>query len=246
MSSTSETGHAKNLAHFQHLIAVCKSYGPTYNPNRSSLQIASLQAQLTQAQAALAAVTITKTTFDNATNNRKEGFANLQAFSTQVVSALTAAGASDLAVADAKVSVRKLQGRRAATIKPAAAPATGPTEAVQDKHISVSQVSFDSQVDHFSKLVQTVLQQPNYNPNEKLLTVTALQAQLAQLSNLNSNVINTYTDWYKARINRSNVLYNTVTGLTQTASDVKQYVKSIFGVSSNEYKQLSGLAFKVV
>jgi len=32
MASTIETGHAKNVANFQHLIAFVKGYGEMYNP----------------------------------------------------------------------------------------------------------------------------------------------------------------------------------------------------------------------
>lgn len=245
MTSTSETGHSKNVAHFQQLIAFCKSYGPAYNPSRNQLTITSLEAALAQAQAALASVTATKTTFDNATNNRKEGFTDLKKFATQVVSALKASGASSLAVADAKTSARKMQGRRAKAITPPATPAANLTEAKEDKHISVSQLSFDSQVEHFSKLVQTVSQQPNYNPNEKPLTIGTLQNQLQQLASLNNDVINTYTDWNKARLNRTAVFYTPLTGLVQVAADVKDYVKSIFGASSNEFKQAAALSFKI-
>ena len=34
MASTSETGHAKNVANFQNLIAFVTGYGATYNPSK--------------------------------------------------------------------------------------------------------------------------------------------------------------------------------------------------------------------
>jgi hypothetical protein len=39
MASTSETGHAKNVANFQDLIAFVKGYGTTYNPSKSALKL---------------------------------------------------------------------------------------------------------------------------------------------------------------------------------------------------------------
>ena len=39
MASTSETGHAKNVANFQNLIAFVKAYGETYNPSKEALKI---------------------------------------------------------------------------------------------------------------------------------------------------------------------------------------------------------------
>lgn len=49
MPSTSETGHAKNVANFQDLISFCTGYGATYNPSKAALSVANLQAQLTAA-----------------------------------------------------------------------------------------------------------------------------------------------------------------------------------------------------
>lgn len=36
MASTSEVGHAKNVANFQDLIAFVDGYGATYNPTKNS------------------------------------------------------------------------------------------------------------------------------------------------------------------------------------------------------------------
>ena len=46
-------------------------------------------------------------------------------------------------------------------------------------------------------------------------------------------------------IERNQSLYNPLTGLVQTAKEVKQYVKSVFGTTSPQYKQVSGLEFKI-
>ena len=39
MASTSEVGHAKNVANFQDLIEFVTGYGATYNPSKSSLKL---------------------------------------------------------------------------------------------------------------------------------------------------------------------------------------------------------------
>ena len=49
-----------------------------------------------------------------------------------------------------------------------------------------------------------------------------------------------------ARIARNEVLYKEKTGLVDTAFDVKVYIKSLFGASSPQYKQISKLAFKAL
>jgi hypothetical protein len=74
MASTSETGHAKNVANFEELIGFCNGYGAAYNPSKALIKITALQTLLTGAQGALAAVKSAKTEFDNTTNDREIAF----------------------------------------------------------------------------------------------------------------------------------------------------------------------------
>jgi hypothetical protein len=48
MASTSETGHAKNVANFEDLISFCNGYGVSYNPSKAILQIGNLTPSLAQ------------------------------------------------------------------------------------------------------------------------------------------------------------------------------------------------------
>lgn len=70
MPSTSETGHAKNVANFETLISFCTGYGATYNPSRDALKVANLQTLLIAAKAAISDCKANETTFDNATDAR--------------------------------------------------------------------------------------------------------------------------------------------------------------------------------
>lgn len=112
MSSTFETGHAKNVANFENLISFCKDYGGDYNPSKASLTIPKLAELLELAQKELGKTKSAKTGFDNSTNSRRIAFEDLKPFSTKVINALAVSGASDLAVQDAKAINRKIQGFR--------------------------------------------------------------------------------------------------------------------------------------
>jgi hypothetical protein len=46
-----------------------------------------------------------------------------------------------------------------------------------------------------------------------------------------------------ARIERDEALYGEDTGLEDVSQDVKKYVKSLFGATRPQYKQVSGLKF---
>lgn len=243
MPSTSETGHAKNVANFQDLISFCKGYGATYNPSKAALTIANLETQFATAQTILNSVKTTQTAFNNATNKRMEAFKPLKSHSTKIINALDATDATAETVKDARTINRKLQGQKANGTKAAAPLSEGATPPA-DKTISTSQQSYDQQMEHFSKLIELLASDSNYTPNEADLTVAANQTKLTELKNTNTAVVDTYTNWSNSRIGRNNSLYNPLTGLVNTALDVKKYVKSIFGASSPQYKQVSKLEFK--
>ena len=78
MPSNFETGHAKNVSHFESLISFCKGYGSKYNPSRDALKIANLETQHTNAEASLDDVKEQKKDFDNGTNTRKDTFKPLK------------------------------------------------------------------------------------------------------------------------------------------------------------------------
>ena len=65
MASTSETGHAKNVANFQDLISFVVGYGATYNPTKDALKLPQLNALLTTSQTSLAEVVTKNTAYNN-------------------------------------------------------------------------------------------------------------------------------------------------------------------------------------
>ena len=242
MASTSETGHAKNVANFEDLISFCNGYGGSYNPSKAILQIGNLTTLHGNAQNSITGVTSSKTAFANATNARQTGFDPLKKLCTRIVNALDATDATDKMVKDAKTINNKIQGKRA-EVKPKAAPAPG-SEAAEDKTISVSQQSYDALVDNFGKLIDLVGTEPTYTPNETELQISTLQTNLGNLKATNTAVINSYTNYSNSRITRDSILYGQTSGLVDVALEVKKYVKSVFGATSPQYKQVSKLEFK--
>ncbi len=241
MASTSETGHAKNVANFEDLISFCTGYGTQYNPSKAILQIANLTTLRTNAQNSIASVTASKTAFSNATNARQAAFDPLKKHSTRVVNALDATDATDKLVKDAKSINNKIQGKRAGEKpKPVSIPSD---DAAGDKSISVSQQSYDSLIDNFDKLIQLVGTEPTYTPNETDLQISTLQTGLGNLKTVNTAVINAYTNYSNSRITRNNILYAPTSGLVDIALEVKKYVKSVFGATSPQFKQVSKLEF---
>ena len=238
-SSVSEVGHAKNVANFADIIAYCTAYGTTYNPSKAALQLTALNTLLTSAQTELANVTTAKNAFDTVTGDRQLTFEPLKPLATKVFNYLSVTDATSETIADAKTINNKLQGKRTGTTAE-----NPPTEGEnQNNTVSVSRQSYDMLTENFSALIDLVSSVPSYTPNETELTTTSLTAYLGVLQTANTNVINAEVAYSNARISRNSVLYSENTGLVDIASDVKKYVKAIFGATSPQYKQISGIKF---
>lgn len=248
MASTSETGHAKNVANFEDLISFCQGYGAAYNPSKNNLKVAQLQTQLASCKANISSVTSTSVAFNNAVNTRMIAFDGLKKLSTRLVNALDAVGATAQAVKDAKTTNAKVQGSHSKLTKADSGKVIDTSAPITEtpKTISSSQQSYDSLIEHFSKMITILSTEPTYLPNENELKVVTLNTQLLNLKNANTAVINAYTTVSNSRISRDQSLYNPSNGLCVTAKEVKAYVKSLFGATSPQYKQISKLEFKTV
>jgi hypothetical protein len=238
MASTSETGHAKNVANFEDLISFITSYGPTYNPTKLPIKLASLNTLFTTAKTDILNVTTKSIAFNNTTNARALLFDPLRTLSTRLVSALSTTDASTEAVKDAKTINRKLQGKRAKEIQTPTNPNTPPPN-----NISTSQQSYDQLIEHFTKLIELLKTEATYTPNEVELKIVTLTTQLAALKTANTNVSNAYTAVSNARITRDKTLYKDKTGLYDISTDVKNYIKSLYGANAPEFKQISKVKF---
>jgi hypothetical protein len=249
MASTSETGHAKNVANFENLVSFCVGYGATYNPSKANLKVPALQTQLASCKANITAVTSTSVAFNNAVNARIIAFFGIRKLSTRLVNALDATGATAQTVKDLKTVNAKVQGSKLTKADAGKAAKTiDPNAPVVDtpKTISSAQLSYSSLIEHIATIITILSTEPTYLPNEVDLKVATLNTLLTNLKNTNTGVINAYTTVSNSRIARDQSLYNKTNGLCETANEVKKYVKSVYGATSPQYKQLSAIQFKTV
>lgn len=233
MSSTSEKGHAKNVANFKTVIVFTTGYGTPYNPSNPALAIPELEAKWEAAKLKLKGVKDTKEPFDSITGERQILFAPLKPLATKVINSLIAQQAPSTVIKDARTIVRKLSGKRTKEL----------TEETEKLKISVSQQSYDRLVDNFQELIVLADTEPKYNPNEDDLKITALQTYQTKLDEKNTDVKTAYVPYNNAMIARDVELYADNTGLVDIALDVKNYVKSVFGANSPQYRQISAIVF---
>lgn len=246
MATQSETGHAKNVANFEDLISFCTGYGIAYNPAKNSIKLTALNTLFTSAKSSLTAINTALPPWTNAINARDIVFAPLNKLITRVVNAAAASNVSKQVIADVKTIARKLQGKRGSDKLPTIVDDPNTPEDESQKSISASQMSFDQRIENMDKLIQLLASQSGYAPNETDLKVATLTTLLADMRTKNTAAINPLTPLSNARIARNTILYATGTGLIDIAGEVKKYVKSVFGGTSPQYKQVSGLKFTKV
>ena len=238
MASTSEVGHAKNVANFQDLIEFVIGYGETYNPSKNSLKLPQLIALRETAQTKLNDVIAKNTIYNNKVNERMVAFGNLKSFSTRLVNALQTTDATNETINNAKTFNRKMQGKKASTTQAPTDP-NAPAPAT----ISTSQQSYDQLIQHLTGLKSVLETEPSYTPNEIELQIATIDSKIADLSAKNTAVATAYTNISNSRISRNETLYTNENGIYETASEVKKYIKSVFGASSPQYNQVSGIKF---
>lgn len=238
MASTSETGHAKNVANFQDLISFVTGYGATYNPNKTALKLPQLTALYTSSLTSLADVVTKNTAYNNKVNERVVAFKDLKSLSTRLINALQTTDATPEKIADAKAFNKKMQGVRAKAVETPADP-----NAPAPNTISTSQQSYDQQIQHLAGIISVLETETSYAPNETELQIATLTAKQTDLTAKNSAVATAYANISNSRIARDTTIYGTDTGLFDIASEVKKYVKSVYGATSPQFAQVKGIEF---
>lgn len=241
MSASAETGHAKNLSNFQTLIEFVSGYETTYNPGKDNLKIPQLNLIATNAHAKLTDVIQKNTHYNTAVNNRVIAFQNLRTLSNRLISALETSKASKETIKDARVYNRKLQGKKllsSAVVIDLDTPA--PVK------ITMKQQSFDQQIQDFNTLISILESEKNYTPKENDLKINTLSTKQSDLLSKNKEVSAAYISVSNSRIMRDRTLYGSEIGLVDVATEVKKYVKSVYGAKSPEFEMIKNIRFRKV
>ena len=243
MSRKSESSHLKNVTNLDELITYVASYGESYKPSRATIRLDALKALSASAKPYLSAVSNALPPYDNAVAARKVAFAPVGKLVTRVNNAIKATETTEQVDESVRTIVRKLQGRRATPKKTEAQKAAALADGQAIVEISSTQMDYDTRVDNLDKLTKLLTTIPLYAPNEEELKVTTLSTLHNNLKVKNTEVIGAEVILSKARLARNKVLYQPLTGLVDIALDTKTYIKSAFGATSPEYKQISKLKF---
>ena len=236
MPSTSEVGHAKNLANLQKLTEQVITF-TNYNPPVDNLKIANLQTLYTTASTKLSEVEDKRHANKNAITLRQSSFENLKSTSTKIINHLEILGLPQGTIDQAKSLNRVIQGGQKKTTTP-------PDENGQPAPtVSTSRQSYTQQAENFGILLQLLATIPSYSPNEDDLKLTNLNSYKDALVSSTQSVDQTEAELNTKLIERDNILYTDGAGLYSIAQNVKKYVKSLYGATSPVYSNVSAIKF---
>jgi hypothetical protein len=238
MAANTESGHAQNVAKLGELKSSVLTFGDLYNPPKESLKLISLTALEQKGKDAISAVHAAFANYSKAITAREFTFDTLPKLVTRIINSLKACDTTEQVDESAKSIVRKLQGRRASARKTEDEKAASGVAGVEMIEHSSSQMSFDSRLDNFDKLIKLLLTVEQYKPNEADLKVESLEKLLNDLRMKNAAVVTAASLLSSARRSRDEILYKANSGIVDIAMDVKSYIKSLFGASSQQYKQV--------
>lgn len=236
MTSQSEVGHAKNVANLQKLTEQVITF-TNYNPPVDNLKVVNLQTLYTAAFTKLSEVEDKRHANKNAITLRQSAFENLKSTSTKIINHLEILGLPDGTIDQAKSLNRVIQGgQKKTTAPPDENGNPAPT-------VSTSRQSYTQQAENFGILLQLLATIPTYVPNEDDLKLVTLNTYKDSLVSSTQSVNQTEAELHTKLIERDNLLYADGTGLYYIAQNVKKYVKSLYGATSPEYSNVSGIKF---
>ena len=236
MSSTSEKGHAKNVANLKTLTTYLTSLQPNYNPTKTAITVASLQTLFTGCTSSMDGIKIAQPPYAAAVDAQELAFKPLSKLVTRVLNSY-ATVVEDKQELQTAISLKnKITGTGPKPKKP---------ENPDADTVSGSKLSYDNRIDNLFALIKVLENNSNYKPNETDLQTGSLTTYANELKTKTEAVDAVSTPIINGRIVRNNILYADKTGfIPETINDVKSYIISVFGANSPQIKYINTLKFK--
>jgi hypothetical protein len=245
-----ENGHSKNLANLKKLIIVVTSFGTKYAPRLDTIQIAALQALLATVKESMDNANEKEVAYHKAVSIRRAAYVAGRQTITRVICMLRATNCEDEVKEIASALVRKLRGshlRKKAIVKSASVTATDKTlKKATATATTYNQRGFVDELQYINKLMILIRTIPQYNPIEEKVKINSVMAMYNDLLVKNNVVISATVAYNTAKIHRYNICYISETGMVDITYAVKNYVESVYGYTSLQYKECTKLSFKKI
>ncbi|MDR1371961.1 MAG: hypothetical protein LBJ17_02380 [Dysgonamonadaceae bacterium] len=241
-NSSIETGIAICVSNFKTVISHLIASGDKYNPQNRRIMISTLQDQLSRVQTSIDVVFSAQSQTVIAEGILKETFAPLRAIITRVLAVVNTLSLSYVTRLHITNIIRKIRYRRARLMP--VVPQNKAGEPVS--YITVSQSDFTLQITFLSQLIDQLYHLSDYAPDESDITISGLLIQLSRMRIASDLVTQSHRRLSLARDARNILLYAPVSGMMDTASYIKNYVRSLFGAENSVYKKINKLKFSKV
>jgi len=235
--------HQQNVDNLELIIAMVATFEPAYDPSEVRLSIPNLKLTEAKGDAVLLRLKEAEIACGLAVAARTAVFGGFDGFVTRVINAFRISDVAEQTIVQCESIVRKLHNKKASEDDTPAEKAEGEENEEPGKRNKRRNGSFGTKIENFGKLIVLLKTQPAYKPNEKDLTVAALNKKHAALKLANSNCIRKDANAELLRSERYNVIYSAKNGLVDIALASKLYVKSAYGATSTQYKSISGILF---
>lgn len=223
--STSEVGHAKNVANFTALIQLLEEMGPLYQPTNSAISIANLTMLRDQLSTSIQNLSDKIPPFKIAVANRENAFKVLSKKATRVKNSFNSIGLTTAENDNVLAIVKKIRGdqpiRRAENL-----------ENAETESISNAQLSYTGRTTHLQSLASLLSSYPAYTPNEQELTTPNLEQLHNELKDLNNEAADKTYALITARKERNDLLYTDAGNLLSLVNPIKDYIKSVEGAAA--------------
>ncbi len=240
MASSSESGHAVNIAHLKLLAETCAGFGVKYNPSNGEITVVKLKLKWTTVNAAQTTLTTAVAASKEPINQRAILFEPIDKLITRSLNFLNSTTASSQVKKDAKGiadKIRAIGGTKKTTSAP---DADGNIDVLT---VSNSQQSYVQKAENYLKYCELIATITDYTPNEAELKAPAMKLLYQPMKDANDAIGIILAPVEQARIDRDHGLYDNFTGVIDLAKACKQYVKALFGATSAEAKLVTGIKF---
>ena len=239
MSSSEETGHARNAGNFDIMVTSCTAQGENYKPSNALILLAAIVALNKSAKDVLELVNTALGAYKKVAGIRVEKFEPLNPLLTRVSNALKSCGTSKTNVNTGLSMIKKIKGIRISHKLTDEEKQALEAEGKELTQISAAQTGYDNKLNNFDGLIKFLETVEEYKPNDAGLSVAELKAYYGELNTANTNAHSAGTALSNARISRDEILYTQDTGLVDVAGTVKEYFISAFGArSTNKFRNL--------
>lgn len=238
MTLVTQTGHYSNISNFEKAIAICSNFRENFAPCNVQIKISNMMQKW---HTVIAAETQLQNLRDEnriLVNKRENIFKALGKKITMVLGIVDSLPESTAFKKEVKILANKIRGFKMSGFR-----FENGISHIDD--FDIPQLSFAQRADNFQKLICLLSTSALYTPNEEKLQLAYLQNELTEMHTLNDTIANSTASITESRLHRNHILYNETDGLLSMMKACKSYVKGLYGASSEEYRSLSVLKFRM-